>query len=182
MPCEPIHVPADSFGWVECNRLYWCRTTIGTLSEALTSGIKLPHDCVLQPCKRHDRLEFDTFTREFFHPRDHVREVSKEAAARFFSDRQRFSPAAYERNSLVWKGEKWRQPPPEERAQAMGIPPAALTPERGPTHHGGNRGGPDRFVGQWVSYSQSLRCPVLVAGFSRVSPDLCKTNAARSVA
>ncbi len=128
-------MPADSYGWVERNRLHWCRTTSVTLVDALAKGLKLPHDCSLEQCKRHRCPELRhigkpvpakvhweagfaplfrpddvvkqkakalfLFTREFFHITDHVREVSREAAERFFTDRQRFPPAAYERECLL---------------------------------------------------------------------------------
>ena len=62
------------------------------------------------------------FTREFFHPVDRVKEVTPAAAQRFHSDSQRFPPASYEEQSLLWKKSFWRQLEPEERAQLMGWP------------------------------------------------------------
>ena len=67
-----------------------------------------------------------TFTREFFHPTDRVRQPTPAAAARFFEDDRRFPPAAYEEPSLVWKGSQWRQLLPLERAQIMGVPPGTF--------------------------------------------------------
>ena len=65
-----------------------------------------------------------TFTREFFHPEDRVDEASPEAVARFYADNRRFPPAAYEEQSLLWKGKHWRTPYPQERAAMMGFPPS----------------------------------------------------------
>ena len=62
------------------------------------------------------------FTREFFHPEDRVKDVAPVAAQRFYSDSQRFPPASYEEQSLLWKQSFWRQLEPEERAQLMGWP------------------------------------------------------------
>ena len=73
-----------------------------------------------------------TFTREFFHPNDRVRQVSAEAAHRFETDHRRFPPGAYEEHSLVWKQDRWRQLYPEERAQLLGMPPAAVAAIQGP--------------------------------------------------
>ena len=49
-----------------------------------------------------------------------------EAAERFFQDARRFPAAAYERQSLVWKGDKWRTLDPSERAVLHGMPPALV--------------------------------------------------------
>ena len=65
------------------------------------------------------------FTREFFHPTDRLAQVTPAAAARFHQDNRRFPPAAYEENSLLWSGDNWRQPSPDERSQLMGVPVAA---------------------------------------------------------
>ncbi|CAE7251191.1 unnamed protein product, partial [Symbiodinium sp. KB8] len=72
-----------------------------------------------------------TFTREFYHPEDHIREVSPSAAERFLQDGKRFPPAAYEEHSLLWRKEEWRTPTPEERSQVMGIPPACTEAMQG---------------------------------------------------
>ena len=69
---------------------------------------------------------FHTFTREFWHPPDRVKFASPEAVQRFFKDARRFPATSYEQNSLVWKGDKWRQLDPEERAMIHGMPPALL--------------------------------------------------------
>ncbi len=63
-----------------------------------------------------------TFAREFRHPSDRIGSASVEAGLRFWEDECRFSPPAYEEHSLAWKGDKWRQYLPEERAQMHGIP------------------------------------------------------------
>ena len=67
-----------------------------------------------------------TFTREFFHPTDQTHGVSAEAIQRFFEDARRFPPMAYEAESLLWKGQQWRQPYPHERAAMLGLPPDCL--------------------------------------------------------
>ena len=72
-----------------------------------------------------------TFTREFYHPEDHIREVSPSAAERFLQDGKRFPPAAYEEHSLLWRKEEWRTPTPEERSQVMGIPLACTEAMQG---------------------------------------------------
>lgn len=68
-----------------------------------------------------------TFTREFFHPADRVRQVSAAAVARFYEDHRRFPPGAYEECSLLWRDQMWRQPYPSERCQLMGLPFAAVS-------------------------------------------------------
>eukprot|EP00435_Cladocopium_sp_Y103_P044302 s412_g12.t1 len=73
-----------------------------------------------------------TFTREFFHPRDRIKQVSPAAAHRFELDNQRFPPGAYEEQSLVWKRDAWRTLHPDERAQLLGMPPAAVAAVKGP--------------------------------------------------
>ena len=73
-----------------------------------------------------------TFTREFYHPRDRIAHVSPAAAQRFEEDAQRFPPGAYEEQNLVWKRDQWRQLLPAERAQLLGVPPAAVAAVRGP--------------------------------------------------
>lgn len=72
-----------------------------------------------------------TFTREFYRPNDRIRQVSADAASRFEEDHRRFPPGSYEEHSLVWKQDRWRQLCPEERAQLLGMPPAAVSAVRG---------------------------------------------------
>ena len=67
-----------------------------------------------------------TFTREFFHPTDRVRDVPPVVAQRFFEDNRRFPPGAYDESSLVWKSDDWRTLTPDERCQIMGYPPDSL--------------------------------------------------------
>ena len=67
-----------------------------------------------------------TFTREIPHPSDRLPGVSAAAVARFEHDHKRFPPTSYEDESLLWKGEEWRQLDAEERAMVMGIPPSLL--------------------------------------------------------
>eukprot|EP00435_Cladocopium_sp_Y103_P025477 s1719_g6.t1 len=73
-----------------------------------------------------------TFTREFFHPADRTSQVTPAAAQRFLDDNRRFPPGAYEEHSLLWKQDLWRTPTPSERAQAMGVPLAAVAAVQGP--------------------------------------------------
>ena len=68
----------------------------------------------LQVIKENGREALHTATAEFYHPTDLVARVSPEAASRFHKDQRRFPPAAYEAESLLWKGEAWRTPSPEE--------------------------------------------------------------------
>lgn len=72
-----------------------------------------------------------TFTREFYHPSDRTAQVTPMAAARFHQDHRRFPPGAYEEQSLVWKRDQWRTLEPSERAQAMGVPIAAVAATTG---------------------------------------------------
>ena len=76
-----------------------------------------------------------TFTREFYHPEDRVQQVSAAAAQRFYEDNRRFPPGAYEEHSVLWRGSQWRQPFPEERAQLLGVPPAAVSAVQGSEDH-----------------------------------------------
>jgi hypothetical protein len=76
---------------------------------------------------------FHPFTREFYHPADRVHLTSPDAAERFFQDGRRFPPSAYVRESLVWRGDSWRQPAPHERCQIMGIPARCLDSISGPS-------------------------------------------------
>ena len=68
-----------------------------------------------------------TFTREFYHPTDRVRDVPPEVANRFYEDNRRFPPGSYSDSSLVWKGKSWRTLTPEERSQIMGYPPESFS-------------------------------------------------------
>ena len=119
----------DSWDWVPHN---------GSVTELRWQGTKpLPSKVVLQQgftfmmdpgevLAKAGVGAMHTFTREFFHPIDRVRQATPAAAARFFEDDRRFPPAAYEETSLVWKGSQWRQLLPEERAQIMGAPPGTF--------------------------------------------------------
>ena len=120
----------DSWDWVPHN---------GSVTELRWQGTKpLPSKVVLQQgftfmmdpgevLAKAGVGAMHTFTREFFHPTDRVRQATPAAAARFFEDDRRFPPAAYEETSLVWKGSQWRQLLPEERAQIMGVPPGPFS-------------------------------------------------------
>lgn len=79
-----------------------------------------------QVMKNGGKGAMHTFTREFYHPGDRIKQVSPAAAARFEADNRRFPPGAYEEHSLLWHEARWRQPSPAERAQMLGIPPAAV--------------------------------------------------------
>ena len=125
----------DSWDWVPHN---------GSVTELRWQGSKpLPSKVVLQQgftfmmdpgevLAKAGVGAMHTFTREFFHPTDRVRQATPAAAARFFEDDRRFPPAAYEEPSLVWKGSQWRQLLPEERAQIMGVPPGTFQSLQGP--------------------------------------------------
>ena len=67
---------------------------------------------------------FHTFTREFYHPNDSVQRASAAAAERFRADHRRFPATAYEQNSVVWRGDQWRQLDHSERSILHGMPPA----------------------------------------------------------
>lgn len=69
---------------------------------------------------------FFVFSREFYHPADHVAGLSAAAVARFEADSRRFPAPAYEEASLLWRNSSWRVPSPDERAMMMGIPPSAV--------------------------------------------------------
>ena len=79
---------------------------------------------------------FYVFTREFYHPADRISDSSPEATARFFKDNRRFPPSAYEKESLVWRKEQWRQLTPAERAQMHGLPPSLIAAIHAPTVQG----------------------------------------------
>ena len=76
---------------------------------------------------------FHVLTREFFHPTDRVSQSSPEATERFFEDHRRFPPSSYERESLVWRQDQWRQLTPSERAQMHGLPPSLVQAISAPT-------------------------------------------------
>ena len=65
------------------------------------------------------------FSREFFHPADHLQGASPEAVDRFFADSRRFPVPAYEEANLVWRQSEWRVPSPSERSMMMGAPSSA---------------------------------------------------------
>ena len=69
-----------------------------------------------------------TLCREFLHPEDRLEDASAEARKRFFEDKKRFPPAAYEAHNLTWKGEEWRQLLPSERCRIMGMPRGYVDP------------------------------------------------------
>ena len=73
------------------------------------------------------------FTREFWHPADRTHLTSPDATARFYADDRRFPPSAYSAESLLWRGDSWRQPSPMERCQMMGLPAQCLRSVTGPT-------------------------------------------------
>ena len=71
-----------------------------------------------------DAEQIYPFTREYEHPCDRIRLASQGAQDRFLEDGKRFRPEAYERHSLLRRGEEWRCYTPEERAVLHGFPPS----------------------------------------------------------
>ena len=149
MSCGACKLDAGTFGWVTRSRLYWAagpRGGILNISLKLPTGISLVNSELVSTSRKPTpaRLMLDdgyaldpaidlaggkriyTFTREFKHPPDHLKEASLTAQQRWWSDAQRFPPAAYEDHCLAWKGQSWRQLAPAERAVIMGIPPDHL--------------------------------------------------------
>ena len=128
--------PPDSWQWVPGRRAH----DLPELAYAGTKPIPAKLQCtegylpLLDPTKvmqNGGKGAMHTFTREFFHPADRIQQVSPEAAARFELDHRRFPPGAYEEHCLLWRRDQWRPPSPEERAQMLGIPPAAVNAVEG---------------------------------------------------
>ena len=153
---DPVAINAGSCGWTTRNRLYWLVSRTRSVSCGLPppdewewqDGLRPP---VLSFCGKKPlppKVHFQhgyqplisaadvvakkgqgamhTFTREFFHPTDRVRDVPPSVAQRFFEDNRRFPPGAYNEASLVWKNDQWRTLTPDERCQIMGYPPDSL--------------------------------------------------------
>eukprot|EP00435_Cladocopium_sp_Y103_P006376 s317_g2.t1 len=135
---EPNLSPPESWTWVEAP------ASAGSPPELRYHGTKpIPatifwedgYKPLLDPARvvqDHGKGAMHTFTREFYHPDDRARQVTPEAADRFYADHRRFPPGSYEERSLVWKGDDWRQLEPGERAQVMGVPQAATAAIQGP--------------------------------------------------
>ena len=87
----------------------------------------------IQVMKKNGKGAMHTFTREFYHPTDRIKQASPAAAARFDTDNRRFPPGAYEEHCLLWRQDQWRQPSPDERAQLLGVPPAAISGVEAPS-------------------------------------------------
>ena len=154
---DPVAIRASSCGWVARNRLYWLVSRSRSVSAGMTppddweweDGVTPPvlSFCGKKPLppKVHFQQGFQplfsptdvmqqkgegamhTFTREFYHPTDRVRDVPPEVANRFYEDNRRFPPGSYSDSSLVWKGKSWRTLTPEERSQIMGYPPESFS-------------------------------------------------------
>ena len=159
--CEPALIEAASCGWVHRRRFYWLFNRQrglgpdmplpqdwmwwldGPVPEIRYVGKKpipsrvsweqgfRPVFDPAQVIKQSGQGAMHPFTREFYHPDDRTRFSTPEAVARFYEDTRRFPPASYEESSLLWKGDVWRQPTPDERSQLMGIPPAATSAVQG---------------------------------------------------
>ena len=154
---DPVAIRSGSCGWVVRNRLYWLVSRRKSVSSGMAppedweweDGVTPPvlSFCGKKPLppKVHFQQGFQpllcpaevvskrgqgamhTFTREFYHPSDRVRDVPPEVAKRFFEDNRRFPPGSYSDSSLVWKGNSWRTLTPEERGQIMGYPPESFS-------------------------------------------------------
>ena len=72
-----------------------------------------------------------TFTRRFRHPDDSAQGCSREAHQRFETAGRPFPTKAFEEQSLMWKGNRWRVPDTTERAKLMGLPEDLLRPPAG---------------------------------------------------
>ena len=75
---------------------------------------------------------FFVFSREFYHPCDHLDGASASAIERFHADSRSFPAPAYEESSLLWRNSDWRVPSPEERSMMMAIPISATAAVGGP--------------------------------------------------
>ena len=154
---DPVAICSGSCGWVTRNRLYWLVSRSRSISVGQQppeeweweDGVTPPvlSFCGKKPLpqKVHFHQGFQplfsplevmakkgkgamyTFTREFYHPTDRVRDVPPEVANRFYEDNCRFPPGAYSDSSLVWKKDVWRTLTPEERSQVMGYPPESFS-------------------------------------------------------
>ena len=69
---------------------------------------------------------FPVFSRAFKHPPDHGPRQDPVVMQRFREHGQWFPLFNYEENALLRKKDQWKVPNSSERAQIMGIPPAAL--------------------------------------------------------
>ena len=146
---DPVAIRSGSCGWVVRNRLYWLVSRRKSVSSGMAppddweweDGVTPPvlSFCGKKPLppKVHFQQGFQpllsptevvakkgqgamhTFTREFYHPSDRVRDVPPEITKTFFEDNRRFPPGSYSDSSLVWKGNSWRTLTPEERGQIM---------------------------------------------------------------
>lgn len=164
LECLPVELEAVWCGWVRRRRLFWLCGSKGGLCSSLSPPVdwqwrqsaatlelryigkkpipaKVAWEGGYQPLvspaavlQGNVDCAFHTFTREFFHPEDRVSMVDPPTAARFYEDDRRFPPGAYSEHSLVWRGSAWRQPTPAERCQLMGIPPAAVSVQKGPSN------------------------------------------------
>lgn len=133
-PIEPEKIPAMKDFEIQWNhstgkqitpRIAWCGKPFPKsvhLEQGYQMGIA-PEQIV----QRGGKGAMFTFTREFKHPADRCRHVSKDAAKRFEQDGRRFPPDVYEDKNLLWKGEDWRTYNSSERAQIMGWPMEAIT-------------------------------------------------------
>ena len=157
--CPPVRSDAACCGWTSRDRLYWLTSQSKDASSAeppqpwvyqhdgkaaallvytgqkpIPSRVFLEDGFPMQVMKGEVPAAH-TLTREFYHPSDLVHKTTPEAADRFFSDARRFPPASYEDHSLLWRGQEWRQPSPEERSQFLGVPAAATTAVTGRHAH-----------------------------------------------
>ena len=72
--------------------------------------------------RRNGQGAIFTFTRRFRHPDDSAQGCSRQAHQRFNASDRPFPTKAFEDQSLMWRGDKWRLPDTAERAKMMGLP------------------------------------------------------------
>ncbi|CAE7861519.1 DNMT3A, partial [Symbiodinium necroappetens] len=109
-------------GW----RLGWQGKRPWPPSVSFADDFKPRFDPVANAKDSADGPCFPVFSRAFKHPPDHGPRQDPVVMQRFREHGQWFPLFNYEENALLWKKDQWRVPNSSERAQIMGIPPAAL--------------------------------------------------------
>ena len=109
-------------GW----RLGWQSKRPWPPSVSFADDFKPRFDPVANAKDSVDGPCFPVFSRAFKHPPDHGPRQDPVVMQRFREHGQWFPLFNYEETALLWKKDQWRVPNSSERAQIMGIPPAAL--------------------------------------------------------
>ncbi|CAE7409333.1 DNA (cytosine-5)-methyltransferase 3A [Symbiodinium microadriaticum] len=109
-------------GW----RLGWQGKWPWPPSISFADDFKPRFDPVANAKASDDGPCFPVFSRAFQPPPDHGPRQDPVVMRRFREHGQWFPLFNYEEHALLWKKDQWRVPNSSERAQIMGIPPAAL--------------------------------------------------------